>query len=88
MLDERLAIACGAGALRPLRLQRPGRAPLDAAAFLRGYPIAAGTLLAVPRYKLTIEYDGAGLVGWQRQPQGLSVQEALETAVSVSAARR
>jgi tRNA pseudouridine38-40 synthase len=36
----------------------------------------------VPRYKLTIEYDGAGLVGWQRQPQGLSVQEALETAVA------
>jgi len=35
----------------------------------------------VPRYKLTIEYDGAGLVGWQRQPQGSSVQEALETAV-------
>jgi tRNA pseudouridine38-40 synthase len=36
----------------------------------------------LPRYKLTIEYDGAGLVGWQRQPQGLSVQEALETAVT------
>jgi tRNA pseudouridine38-40 synthase len=36
----------------------------------------------VPRYKLTIEYDGAGLVGWQRQPQGLSVQEAVETAVT------
>jgi tRNA pseudouridine38-40 synthase len=36
----------------------------------------------VPRYKLTIEYDGAGLVGWQRQPQGMSVQEALETAVA------
>jgi tRNA pseudouridine38-40 synthase len=34
----------------------------------------------VPRYKLTIEYDGTGLVGWQRQLQGLSVQEALETA--------
>jgi len=34
----------------------------------------------VPRYKLTIEYGGAGLVGWQRQANGLSVQEALETA--------
>src|SRR5258707_5481763 len=36
--------------------------------------------VAVPRYKLTIEYDGAGLVGWQRQANGMSVQEALETA--------
>jgi tRNA pseudouridine38-40 synthase len=36
----------------------------------------------VPRYKLTIEYDGAGLVGWQRQANGLSVQEALEAAVA------
>jgi tRNA pseudouridine38-40 synthase len=35
----------------------------------------------VPRYKLTIEYDGGGLVGWQRQANGLSVQEALETAI-------
>jgi tRNA pseudouridine38-40 synthase len=36
----------------------------------------------VPRYKLTIEYDGSGLVGWQRQTNGLSVQEALEAAVT------
>jgi tRNA pseudouridine38-40 synthase len=35
----------------------------------------------VSRYRLTIEYCGAGLVGWQRQANGLSVQEALETAV-------
>jgi tRNA pseudouridine38-40 synthase len=35
----------------------------------------------VPRYKLTIEYDGTGLVGWQRQANGLSIQAALETAV-------
>jgi tRNA pseudouridine38-40 synthase len=34
----------------------------------------------VPRYRLTIEYDGADLVGWQRQANGMSVQEALETA--------
>lgn len=35
----------------------------------------------MPRYKLTIEYDGGDLVGWQRQANGLSVQEVLETAV-------
>lgn len=33
------------------------------------------------RYKLTVEYDGFGLVGWQRQKEGFSVQEILETAV-------
>jgi methionyl-tRNA formyltransferase len=48
VLDARLAIACGEGGLRLLRLQRPGRAALDAAAFLRGYPIPAGTLLPCP----------------------------------------
>jgi tRNA pseudouridine38-40 synthase len=36
----------------------------------------------VPRYRLTIEYDGSGFVGWQRQANGLSVQEALETAIA------
>jgi tRNA pseudouridine38-40 synthase len=34
----------------------------------------------MPRYKLTLEYDGRGLVGWQRQANGLSMQEVLETA--------
>jgi tRNA pseudouridine38-40 synthase len=38
----------------------------------------------LPRYKLTIEYDGAPFVGWQRQANGLSVQEAIETAVLTS----
>jgi methionyl-tRNA formyltransferase len=45
VLDENLSVACGGGVFRPLRLQRPGRAPLEAAAFLRGFPIAAGTVL-------------------------------------------
>src|SRR5947209_6710501 len=44
----RLGVACGSGVFHPLRLQRPGRAALDADAFLRGFPIPAGTLLPCP----------------------------------------
>jgi tRNA pseudouridine38-40 synthase len=35
----------------------------------------------MPRYKLTIEYDGRPFVGWQRQTNGLAVQEAVEGAI-------
>jgi methionyl-tRNA formyltransferase len=42
-IDDRLAVACGAGALRLLKLQREGKGAMEADVFLRGFPIAAGT---------------------------------------------
>lgn len=35
----------------------------------------------MPRFKLTIEYDGSPFVGWQRQANGRSVQAAIEDAL-------
>jgi tRNA pseudouridine38-40 synthase len=34
----------------------------------------------VTRYRLVLEYDGAGFLGWQRQSGGASVQQAVEDA--------
>jgi len=48
VLDDRLTVACGTGALRPLLVQRAGRAPAETGAFLRGYPLPAGTRLELP----------------------------------------
>ena len=36
----------------------------------------------MPRYKLSIEYDGTDFVGWQRQANGASIQEAVEAAIA------
>jgi tRNA pseudouridine38-40 synthase len=36
----------------------------------------------MPRYKLTIEYDGGPFCGWQRQAGDLSVQQVLEEAIA------
>jgi methionyl-tRNA formyltransferase len=46
VLDEDFTIACGTGAIRPLKLQRAGKPVLDRAEFLRGRAVAAGTVLA------------------------------------------
>jgi len=42
VLDDRLTIACGQGAIRIVELQRAGKAPMKAADFLRGTPLEAG----------------------------------------------
>src|SRR5215213_3578246 len=39
----------------------------------------------MPRYKLVIEYDGTPFVGWHRQANGPSVQQAVEDAVEAFA---
>lgn len=45
VLDDRLLIGAGAGAVRLLRVQREGRGPQDAEVFLRGQPVAPGVVL-------------------------------------------
>lgn len=46
VLDDAALVACGEGALRLLRLQRAGRAAMPAEAFLRGYALRPGDVLA------------------------------------------
>ncbi|MDG6095134.1 methionyl-tRNA formyltransferase [Acetobacter sp. AN02] len=45
VLDDTLTVACGTDAVRILRIQRPGKGMMEADAFLRGHPLAAGTIL-------------------------------------------
>lgn len=45
VLDEDLAIACGSGAIRPLRLQRAGKPAMDRDNFLRGRAVAAASIV-------------------------------------------
>ncbi|GAA0582548.1 methionyl-tRNA formyltransferase [Rhizomicrobium electricum] len=45
VLDDQLTIACGSGAVRLTRVQRPGKAAMAAADLLRGWTLAKGTVL-------------------------------------------
>ncbi len=46
VLDDRLTIACGGGSVRIVELQRAGGKPMSAEEFLRGTPIARGSVLS------------------------------------------
>jgi methionyl-tRNA formyltransferase len=45
VLDDRLTIACGTGAIRPTTVQRAGRGVMTAAELLRGFAIPVGSKL-------------------------------------------
>jgi methionyl-tRNA formyltransferase len=45
VLDDRLTIACDEGAVRPITVQRAGRAPMSAQELLRGFAIPPRTIL-------------------------------------------
>jgi methionyl-tRNA formyltransferase len=46
LLDDDLAVACGEGSIRPLRVQRAGRGAMTAGELLRGFAIPEGTILS------------------------------------------
>ncbi len=45
LLDDRLTVACGEGAVRLTEVQRAGRKPMAAEEFLRGSPLTSGTII-------------------------------------------
>jgi len=48
ILDDRLTIACGQGAIRILKLQKPGKSKMKTVDFLNGTSLPKGTILGIP----------------------------------------
>ena len=46
VLNDELTVATGNGAIRPLLVQRAGKAPMTPAELLRGFAIPKGTILS------------------------------------------
>lgn len=46
VLDDKLAIGCADGSIRPVELQRAGKPKMDLETFLRGNAVAKGTMLS------------------------------------------
>jgi len=46
VLDDHLTVGTGLGSIRPIKVQRAGRAPMSPEDLLRGFPIAKGTKLS------------------------------------------
>ena len=46
VLDDSLTVACGSGVIRPLKVQRAGRAAMTPSELLRGFAVPKGTILS------------------------------------------
>ena len=45
VVDDKFTVACSTGFIRPLRVQRAGKGPVDVSSFLRGFELPPGTRL-------------------------------------------